>query len=76
MNGTSNQESETLQGHKPNHQPYLTVKELAERWKCCEESIRRDVRARKLKSVYRYGRHLISMDVIILLEAESTMPVY
>lgn len=53
---------------------FLTVLELARRWECCVESIRRDIRARRLQSVYRNGKHLTSLKEIARVESESTLP--
>ncbi len=67
-----NEEQAAVLTEDPN--VFLTVQKLANRWQCCVESVRRDIRAKRLKSVYRYGKHLISMKEIARVESESTLP--
>ena len=57
--------------HESESSDFFTVRRLSQRWACHPESIRRDIRNRKMSSVVRYGKHLIHKDEIARIERES-----
>jgi len=53
---------------------HFTVCELAARWKCCKESVRRDIRSGVLQTIWKHGKHLVPRQEVERVEAESTLP--
>ena len=50
---------------------FFTVEDLAVRWFCCEESIRRQIRRGELRSILRARKHLIPTAEVERVEANN-----
>jgi len=47
---------------------FFTVADLAIRWRCAEETLRRRIRRGEIKSRFFAGKHLIAADVVAAFE--------
>ena len=55
----------------PAPRAFFTVEDLAARWFCCDESIRRQIRRGELQSILRARKHLIPISEVERVEASN-----